>query len=97
MDTRHSSGDAVGRHRDWRDNRCQLRLEARIEHGWDIGDATHQQRSPPPRFTRWPRGIFMQPTGDYLNILKIKPAMCTTRASVDYFADSVDRILSEGL
>ncbi|MDP9654568.1 UNVERIFIED_ORG: 4-aminobutyrate aminotransferase-like enzyme [Pseudomonas putida] len=39
----------------------------------------------------------MQPTGDYLNILKIKPAMCTTRASVDYFADSVDRILSEGL
>jgi len=38
----------------------------------------------------------MQPTGDYLNILKIKPAMCTTRASVDYFADSVDRILSEG-
>lgn len=40
-------------------------------------------------------GIFMQPTGDYLNILKIKPPMCTTRASVDYFVDSVDRILSE--
>ncbi|WP_194788261.1 aminotransferase [Pseudomonas sp. UFMG81] len=42
-------------------------------------------------------GIFMQPTGDYLNILKIKPPMCTTRASVDYFVDSVDRVLSEGL
>ena len=24
-------------------------------------------------------GIFMQPTGDHLNILKIKPPMCTTR------------------
>ncbi|ORL67625.1 aminotransferase [Pseudomonas putida] len=42
-------------------------------------------------------GIFMQPTGDYLNILKIKPPMCTTRASVDYFVDCVDRILGEGL
>lgn len=42
-------------------------------------------------------GIFMQPTGDYLNILKIKPPMCTTRASVDYFVDSVDKVLSEGL
>jgi len=42
-------------------------------------------------------GIFMQPTGDYLNILKIKPPMCTTRASVDYFVDCVDRILAEGL
>ncbi|MDT8923140.1 MULTISPECIES: aminotransferase [Pseudomonas] len=42
-------------------------------------------------------GIFMQPTGDYLNILKIKPPMCTTRASVDYFVDSIERILQEGL
>lgn len=42
-------------------------------------------------------GIFMQPTGDHLNILKIKPPMCTTRASVDYFVDSVERILTEGL
>ncbi|MBI6951042.1 aminotransferase [Pseudomonas sp. CCOS 191] len=43
------------------------------------------------------QGIFMQPTGDYLNILKIKPPMCTTRASVDYFVDSVERVLGEGL
>lgn len=42
-------------------------------------------------------GIFMQPTGDYLNILKIKPPMCTTRASVDYFVECVDRILAEGV
>ncbi|CAG8869722.1 Acetylornithine/succinyldiaminopimelate aminotransferase [Pseudomonas fluorescens] len=42
-------------------------------------------------------GIFMQPTGDHLNILKIKPPMCTTKASVDYFVDSIDRILSEDL
>ncbi|PVZ10353.1 MULTISPECIES: aminotransferase [unclassified Pseudomonas] len=42
-------------------------------------------------------GIFMQPTGDYLNILKIKPPMNTTRQSVDFFVDSVARVLSEGL
>ncbi len=42
-------------------------------------------------------GIFMQPTGDYLNILKIKPPMCTTRASVDYFVDCIDRVLSQGV
>ncbi|MBM3113843.1 aminotransferase [Pseudomonas sp. P66] len=42
-------------------------------------------------------GIFMQPTGDYLNILKIKPPMCTTRQSVDFFVDSIDRVLSEAL
>jgi 4-aminobutyrate aminotransferase-like enzyme/Ser/Thr protein kinase RdoA (MazF antagonist) len=42
-------------------------------------------------------GIFMQPTGDYLNILKIKPPMCTTRQSVDFFVDCVAQVLSEGL
>ncbi|OLS61230.1 aminotransferase [Pseudomonas putida] len=42
-------------------------------------------------------GIFMQPTGDYLNILKIKPPMCTTRESVDFFVDSIARVLSEEL
>ncbi|MCI8207987.1 hypothetical protein AUC61_00430 [Pseudomonas sp. S25] len=40
-------------------------------------------------------GIFMQPTGDYLNILKIKPPMCTTRQSVDFFVDSVSKVLAE--
>ncbi|KPW62628.1 hypothetical protein ALQ64_04651 [Pseudomonas cannabina] len=40
-------------------------------------------------------GIFMQPTGDYLNILKIKPPMCTTRQSVDFFVDNVSKVLYE--
>ncbi|MBV4487732.1 aminotransferase [Pseudomonas sp. SWRI153] len=43
------------------------------------------------------RGIFMQPTGDDLNILKIKPPMVTSRQSVDFFVDMLDRVLSEGL
>ena len=30
----------------------------------------------------------MQPTGDYLNILKIKPPMVTTRSSVDFFVEN---------
>ncbi len=42
-------------------------------------------------------GIFMQPTGDYLNILKIKPPMCTTRRSVDFFVDMLSKVLDEGL
>jgi 4-aminobutyrate aminotransferase-like enzyme/Ser/Thr protein kinase RdoA (MazF antagonist) len=42
-------------------------------------------------------GIFMQPTGDHLNILKIKPPMVTDRDSVDFFVDSVARILAEDL
>ena len=40
-------------------------------------------------------GIFMQPTGDYLNILKIKPPMVTTRQSVDFFVDNVSKVLGE--
>lgn len=40
-------------------------------------------------------GIFMQPTGDYLNILKIKPPMVTTRESVDFFVDCVSKVLDE--
>jgi len=42
-------------------------------------------------------GIFMQPTGDYLNILKIKPPMCTTRQSVDFFVDMLSKVLDEEL
>ncbi|MEG5264159.1 aminotransferase [Pseudomonas sp. JDS28PS106] len=40
-------------------------------------------------------GIFMQPTGDYLNILKIKPPMCTTIQSVEFFVSMVSKVLSE--
>jgi 4-aminobutyrate aminotransferase-like enzyme len=42
-------------------------------------------------------GIFMQPTGDYLNILKIKPPMVTSRHSVDFFVDMLAKVLEEGL
>lgn len=42
-------------------------------------------------------GIFMQPTGDDLNILKIKPPMVTSRQSVDFFVDMLGRVLTEGL
>ena len=40
-------------------------------------------------------GVFMQPTGDHLNILKIKPPMVTTRQSVDFFVDCVAQVLDE--
>ncbi len=42
-------------------------------------------------------GIFMQPTGDYLNVLKIKPPMVTSRRSVDFFVDMLAKVLAEGL
>ncbi|MDI2144308.1 MULTISPECIES: aminotransferase [unclassified Pseudomonas] len=42
-------------------------------------------------------GIFMQPTGDDLNILKIKPPMITSRQSVDFFVDMLSKVLEEGL
>ncbi|MBD9566610.1 aminotransferase [Pseudomonas sp. PDM09] len=42
-------------------------------------------------------GIFMQPTGDYLNILKIKPPMVTSRQSVDFFVDMLSKALDEDL
>ncbi|NMZ32569.1 aminotransferase [Pseudomonas proteolytica] len=42
-------------------------------------------------------GIFMQPTGDYLNILKIKPPMVTSKRSVDFFVDMLSKALDEGL
>jgi len=41
-------------------------------------------------------GVVMQPTGDYLNVFKIKPPMCVSKASVDYFVDSLERVLATG-
>ncbi len=41
-------------------------------------------------------GVIMQPTGDYLNVLKIKPPLCLSRESADFFADSLARVLEEG-
>ncbi|MBT0625215.1 aminotransferase [Pseudomonas fluorescens] len=42
-------------------------------------------------------GIFMQPTGDHLNILKIKPPMVTSKSSVDFFVDMLSKVLDEQL
>ncbi|SMG49966.1 aminotransferase [Agreia pratensis] len=41
-------------------------------------------------------GVIMQPTGDHQNVLKIKPPLCITRESVDYFADQLSRVLVTG-
>lgn len=41
-------------------------------------------------------GVIMQPTGDHLNVLKIKPPLCVSRESVDYFVESLDRVLTTG-
>ncbi|MFS0792720.1 aminotransferase class III-fold pyridoxal phosphate-dependent enzyme [Microbacterium sp. 1P10AE] len=41
-------------------------------------------------------GVVMQPTGDHQNVLKIKPPLCVSRDSVDYFADMLDRVLTTG-
>ncbi|MBN9201808.1 MAG: aminotransferase class III-fold pyridoxal phosphate-dependent enzyme [Microbacterium chocolatum] len=41
-------------------------------------------------------GVIMQPTGDHQNVLKIKPPLCVTKESVDYFADALARTLETG-
>ncbi|KQY04061.1 4-aminobutyrate aminotransferase [Mycobacterium sp. Root135] len=41
-------------------------------------------------------GVVMQPTGDYLNVFKIKPPMVISKESVDYFVDSLQRVLATG-
>jgi 4-aminobutyrate aminotransferase-like enzyme/Ser/Thr protein kinase RdoA (MazF antagonist) len=42
------------------------------------------------------RGIVVQPTGDHLNMLKIKPPLCITRESADFFVDQLELVLSTG-
>ncbi|RMQ82827.1 hypothetical protein ALP97_02729 [Pseudomonas salomonii] len=39
----------------------------------------------------------MLPTGDYLNILRIKPPRVTSKRSVDFFVDRVSKVLDEQL
>lgn len=41
-------------------------------------------------------GVIMQPTGDHQNVLKIKPPLCISRESADYFVDMLDRVLTTG-
>lgn len=40
-------------------------------------------------------GVVVQPTGDHLNILKIKPPLCIDAAAVDFFADMLDHALAQ--
>jgi 4-aminobutyrate aminotransferase-like enzyme len=41
-------------------------------------------------------GVVIQPTGDYENVLKIKPPLCMTRESADFFADTLSGVLEGG-
>ncbi|MGB3486443.1 MAG: aminotransferase [Mycobacterium sp.] len=41
-------------------------------------------------------GVIVQPTGDHQNVLKMKPPMCLTRESADFFVDMLDRTLRTG-
>jgi 4-aminobutyrate aminotransferase-like enzyme len=40
-------------------------------------------------------GVIIQPTGDHLNILKIKPPLCIDPEAADFFAGMLDRALTE--
>jgi 4-aminobutyrate aminotransferase-like enzyme len=44
---------------------------------------------------RW-LGIIVQPTSDFMNVLKIKPPLCLTRESADFFVDTLDHLLTTG-
>ncbi|QLF68219.1 aminotransferase [Peteryoungia desertarenae] len=41
-------------------------------------------------------GVIMQPTGDHLNVLKIKPPLCLSIESADFFVDMLEKVLLEG-
>ena len=41
-------------------------------------------------------GVIVQPTGDRMNVLKMKPPMCLSIAAADYFVDMLDRVLTTG-
>jgi len=41
-------------------------------------------------------GVIVQPTGDRKNVLKVKPPMCISRESADFFVDMLDQVLSTG-
>ena len=42
-------------------------------------------------------GVIVQPTGDGMNVLKIKPPLCLTRADADFLADRLDEALGRRL
>jgi 4-aminobutyrate aminotransferase-like enzyme len=41
-------------------------------------------------------GVVVQPTSDRMNVLKVKPPLCITQESCDFFLDQLERVLVEG-
>jgi 4-aminobutyrate aminotransferase-like enzyme/Ser/Thr protein kinase RdoA (MazF antagonist) len=41
-------------------------------------------------------GVIVQPTGDHLNVLKIKPPLTMSHRSADFFVAMLDEVLTEG-
>jgi 4-aminobutyrate aminotransferase-like enzyme/Ser/Thr protein kinase RdoA (MazF antagonist) len=41
-------------------------------------------------------GVIVQPTGDFGNVLKVKPPLCIGAEDADRFAGTLDRVLTEG-
>lgn len=41
-------------------------------------------------------GVIMQPTSDRMCVLKVKPPLCIDTADADFFAGTLDRVLTEG-
>jgi 4-aminobutyrate aminotransferase-like enzyme len=41
-------------------------------------------------------GVVVQPTSDRMNVLKVKPPLCLTRASCDFVLEQLERALVEG-
>lgn len=41
-------------------------------------------------------GVIIQPTGDHQNILKTKPPLCIDIEAADFYADTLERVLTEG-
>jgi len=40
-------------------------------------------------------GVIMQPTGDHLNVLKIKPPLCLAAESADFFVKALEKVLED--
>jgi 4-aminobutyrate aminotransferase-like enzyme len=41
-------------------------------------------------------GVIVQPTGDHMNVLKIKPPLCIDEAAADTFVDALAVTLRNG-
>lgn len=41
-------------------------------------------------------GVIEHATGDHSNVLKVKPPLCITRDSADFFVDRLDQVLTDG-